>query len=143
MVIRADSTMSENELDALLQPGSSAAQYVIAAFASVAANRGNAALGGALPTLVQNLIATKKPVIFMALGNPYFLRNFPEVAAYVATYSTVPPSEIAAVKALFGEITVQGRLPVSIPGFAKMGDGYSGSTEELSTAPLYSRGSLR
>jgi hypothetical protein len=33
------------------------------------------------------------------------------------------PSEIAAVKALFGEIPISGRTPVSIPGFAQIGDG--------------------
>ena len=59
----------------------------------------------------------------ISLGNPYLLRNFPDVAAYMTTYSTVPPSEIAAVKALFGEIAIGGKLPVSIPGFAKYGDG--------------------
>ena len=96
---------------------------VVAAFASVAANRGSAGLGGALPKLVENLMATKKPVVFVALGNPYMLRNFPDVAAYLATYSTVPPSEIAGVKAIFGEMTVDGKLPVTIPGFANPGDG--------------------
>jgi beta-N-acetylhexosaminidase len=122
-LIRVDSTMSQNDLDAALQRGTGAGQYVVAAFASVAANRGTAALGGTLPALVSNLIATKKPVVFLAMGNPYLLRNFPEVAAYLATYSTVPPSEISAVKALFGEMTINGKLPVSIPGFAKVGDG--------------------
>jgi len=121
--IRADSTMSEGELDGLLERGASAGQYVVAAYASVAANRGSAGMGGALPALVQKLIATKKPVVFVALGNPYLLRNFPGVAGYLAMYSTVPPSEVAAVKALFGEIAVEGKLPVSIPGFAKVGDG--------------------
>jgi beta-glucosidase-like glycosyl hydrolase len=32
-------------------------------------------------------------------------------------------SEIAAVKGLFGEIPIQGRLPVTIPGQARIGDG--------------------
>ncbi len=122
-IIRADSTMSETELDTLLQRGSAAREFVVAAFASVAANRGNAGMGGALPKLVAKLTATKKPVVFAALGNPYMLRNFPDVAAYLATYSTVPPSEVAAVKAVFGELTVEGKLPVTIPGFANLGDG--------------------
>jgi beta-N-acetylhexosaminidase len=122
-IIRTDSTMRASELSLALQDGSSADQYVIAAFASVAANRGTAALSGELPGLVQSLIGTGKPVIFIALGNPYQLRSFPGVAAYLTTYSTVPPSEVSAVKALFGEITVNGKLPVSIPGFAKPGDG--------------------
>lgn len=121
--IRADSTMPERELDAATQLGASDANYVIAAFASVAANRGSAGLGGGLPRLVQNLMATKKPIVFLALGNPYLLRNFPDVAAYLTTFSTVPPSEIAAAKALFGEIAIDGKLPVSIPGFAAVGDG--------------------
>jgi len=126
--IRADSGMPEPEIDVLLQRGSSAGRYVIAAFASVAANRGSAALGGMLPKLVQDLVATKKPVVFLALGNPYLLRNFPDVSAYLTTYSTVPPSEIAAAKALFGHIAITGKLPVSIPGLAKLGDGIVLST---------------
>ena len=80
-------------------------------------------MGGGLPGLVQGLLATKKPVVFLAMGNPYLLRNFPDVAAYLATYSTVPPSEVAAAKAIFGEISITGRLPVSIPGYANRGDG--------------------
>jgi len=35
----------------------------------------------------------------------------------------VPPSEIAAVKALYGEMPIRGRLPVTIPDLAKFGDG--------------------
>jgi beta-N-acetylhexosaminidase len=30
---------------------------------------------------------------------------------------------VAAVKALWGEIPIRGHLPVSIPGFAKLGEG--------------------
>ncbi len=122
-VIRVPSTLSEADIETLIARGSSARQFVIAAFASVAPSRGTAALSGFLPKLVDALIATKKPVAFIAMGNPYLLRNFPGVAAYLATYSTVRPSEIAAVKALFGEIPIGGKLPVSIPGFANAGDG--------------------
>jgi len=122
-VVRAASSMSESEMETLLARGSSARRFVIAAFASVAPSRGTAALSGFLPKLVEELIATKKPVAFIAMGNPYLLRNFPDVAAYLATYSTVPPSEIAAAKALFGDILINGKLPVSIPGFASAGNG--------------------
>lgn len=98
-------------------------RYVVVAFASVSPSRGSAALGGNLPGFVESLIATKKPVVFVAMGNPYLLRNFPDVAAYLTTYSTVEPSERAAARALFGEIAISGKLPVSIPGLAKVGDG--------------------
>jgi beta-N-acetylhexosaminidase len=124
-VFQVDSSMSAADLEAAQLRAAPANRYVVAAFASVAAYRGTAALGGEFPQLVQNLVATKKPVALVALGNPYLLRNFPEVAAYMTTYSSVPPSEISAVKALFGEIAIGGRLPVTIPGFAKYGEGIS------------------
>jgi len=120
-----DSRMPDADLQSALERSKDAGQYVVAAFASVAAYRGSVALGGGFPQLIQNLVATKKPVALIAMGNPYLLRNFPDVAAYMTTYSTVPPSEISAVKALFGEIAIGGKLPVSIPGFAQYGDGIS------------------
>ncbi len=124
-MVTLDSTMSEMDLQAAVDSASQANQYVVAAFANVAAYRGDVALGGGFPQFVQNLLATKKPVAFIAMGNPYLLRSFPDVAAYMTTYSTVPPSEVSAVKALFGEIAIGGKLPVSIPGFAQYGDGIS------------------
>ena len=123
LVVTVDSTMSDTDLDAAVDHESQASQYVVAAFASVAANRGSVALGGGFPAMLQKLVATKKPVTLVAMGNPYLLRNFPDVSAYMTTYSTVPPAEVSTVKALFGEIPIGGKLPVSIPGFAMYGDG--------------------
>jgi beta-N-acetylhexosaminidase len=51
------------------------------------------------------------------------LRAYPKARAYLATFSTAPPSEIAAVKALWGEIAIGGHLPVTIPGEARYGEG--------------------
>jgi beta-N-acetylhexosaminidase len=118
-----DSRMSDTDLNVAADKASGAERYVVVAFASVAAYRGTVALGGGFPQLISKLVATKKPVALIAMGNPYLLRNFPDVAAYMTTYSTVPPSEISAVRALFGEIPIGGRLPVTIPGFAQYGDG--------------------
>jgi len=97
--------------------------FVVAAFASVAAYRGDVALGGEFPGMLDALFASGKPVVLVALGNPYMVRSFPKAAAFLLTFSTVPLSETAAVKALFGEIPIRGHLPVSIPGVAKIGDG--------------------
>ena len=123
LIIQLDPTGSAADLQAALQQASQASHYVVAAFASVAAYRGNVALAGGFPQLIQSLIATGKPVTLVALGNPYLLRTFPGVAAYMTTYSSVPDSEISVVKALYGEIGITGKLPVTIPGLAKYGDG--------------------
>jgi beta-N-acetylhexosaminidase len=99
------------------------ANFAVMAFASVSAYTGDVALRGDYPKLIEQLVETGKPVALVALGSPYLLRNFPKVAAYLATFSTVPPSEIAAVKALLGEMPIRGHLPVTIPGLAKYGEG--------------------
>ncbi len=118
-----DPSMSRQDLEDAINRLSSCDSYAVAAFASVTASRGSVGLAGDLPHAIEMLGATRKPVVLVALGNPYLLRNFPNVAAYLATYSNVPPSETAAVKALWGEINITGHLPVSIPGQAKYGEG--------------------
>lgn len=122
-VATLDPTMPVEVLDDNLAKLSPCDSYAVAAFASVSAYRGAVGLAGDLPRVIEKLEATGKPVVMAALGNPYLLRNFPGVTAYLAMFSNVPPSETAAVKALFGEIAIRGRLPVSIPGFAKYREG--------------------
>jgi beta-N-acetylhexosaminidase len=118
-----DPTMSKEDLDQVSQKTSGCTQIIAAAYVTVSAYRGNVALAGAFPDFLNGLIAGKTPVTLVALGNPYLVRSFPNVSAYVATYSPTPTSEAALAKALFGEIDITGRLPVTIPGVAKYGDG--------------------
>lgn len=122
-LIQLDSTLSDADLQQALQRATAAGRIVVAAYASVASYRGNLALGGGYPAFVKGLVDSKKPVALISLGNPYLWRAFPEVAAYMTTYTPVPTGEIAAVKALWGDITIGGKLPVTIPGLAQYGDG--------------------
>ncbi|HEY1656886.1 MAG TPA: glycoside hydrolase family 3 N-terminal domain-containing protein [Candidatus Sulfotelmatobacter sp.] len=66
--------------------------------------------------------AAAKTVV-IAMGNPYLAASFPKIENYMCTFSNASVSEIAAVKALFGEIPIRGRLPVSIPNIAQRGSG--------------------
>jgi beta-N-acetylhexosaminidase len=118
-----DPGMSQADLDQVAQKTSVCDQIIVAAFVSVSAYRGNVALAGQYPDFLNGLIAGKIPVTLVALGNPYLARSFPNAAAYVTTFSPTATSETALAKALFGEIPITGRLPVSIPGVAKFGDG--------------------
>ena len=123
LVLTLDPSLPDAALDVAATRVGFCDATVVAAFVSVAAARGTTALEAGFPKLLDTLIASGKPVTLIAMGNPYLLRNFPKVAAYLTTYSTVPPSEIAAVKALYGEMAIRGRLPVTIPELAKYGDG--------------------
>jgi beta-N-acetylhexosaminidase len=107
----------------VVDKSSGCGQIIAAAYVSVSAYRGNVALAGGYPDFLNALIAGKAPVLLAALGNPYLVRSFPNVAAYLTTYSPTPTSETALAKALFGEIAITGQLPVTIPGVAKYGDG--------------------
>jgi beta-N-acetylhexosaminidase len=113
------------EIEQALQKASDCQLNVVAAFVSAREYQGKVALPGNLSELVTGLVNGKTPVVLVALGSPYLLRSFPGVASYLATLSTAPPLEAAAVKALLGEIPITGKLPVSIPAFAVYGDGLS------------------
>jgi beta-N-acetylhexosaminidase len=122
-IVTIDPSMPTETVAPILESLSACERYVVSAFATFSAYKGNLALGGELPRVVDTLIASGRPVTLVALGNPYLLRSFDKAAAFLATFSTVPPSEVAAVRALYGEIPVNGKLPVTIPGIAKLGDG--------------------
>jgi beta-N-acetylhexosaminidase len=118
-----DPAMTKDDLNQVVDKSSGCGQIIAAAYVSVSAYRGNVALAGGYPDFLNALIAGKAPVLLAALGNPYLVRSFPNVAAYLTTYSPTPTSETALAKALFGEIAITGQLPVTIPGVAKYGDG--------------------
>jgi len=123
-VAALDPSLSRQDMDdAIGRLPAACPVFVVAAFAGVAANRGSAGLAGELPGAIETIISRGKPVVLVAFGNPYLLRDFPQVAAYLATFTTVGPAEVAAVKALWGEIGIHGHLPVSIPSLAQLGEG--------------------
>jgi len=65
--------------------------------------------------LVRRLTATGKPVIAVAARDPYDIAAFPDVPAYLATYSYTGVSVRSLVRVLFGEVSPSGALPVTIP----------------------------
>jgi beta-N-acetylhexosaminidase len=50
----------------------------------------------------------------LAMGNPYLTDEFPSIQNYMCTFSNVTVSEVSAARALFGEIPIQGHMPVSL-----------------------------
>jgi beta-N-acetylhexosaminidase len=92
---------------------------------SVGLNDANGAL------MAQLLQADAAKIAVVAMGNPYVVMNYPGVQTYLCTYSNAPTSERAAVKALFGEMQVHGKLPVSLPGIAERGFGLELKPEEM------------
>jgi len=98
-----------------------AAVYVIPTAGKVGNSVAMADATGALLQQVLDRAASKTVVV--AMGNPYLASDFPKIENYMCTFSNATVSELAAVKALFGEIPARGRLPVTIPNVAQRGAG--------------------
>lgn len=65
--------------------------------------------------LVAALLATGKPVIVVAVRDPYDIAYLPGVRTYLATYSFSPVAVESAVRVIVGEVAPTGKLPVDIP----------------------------
>ncbi|MEU7996497.1 glycoside hydrolase family 3 protein [Micromonospora sp. NPDC049060] len=65
--------------------------------------------------LVAALLGTGKPVVVVAVRDPYDVAYLPGVTTYLATYSYTRAAMDALVRALHGELSPRGRLPVTIP----------------------------
>jgi beta-N-acetylhexosaminidase len=125
-VIYVDPRIAAGMSDEVLKAVDDAKTVVAAVYVvPVAGKVGNTvAMADATGTLLQQVLdrAAEKTAV-VAMGNPYLAADFPKIENYMCTFSNATVSELAAVKALFGEIAIHGHLPVSIPNVAERGAG--------------------
>jgi beta-N-acetylhexosaminidase len=110
----------------ILKAAQEAEQVVVAVYAVPVPGLRSGAINSADPTgvLLQQLLDRAAPkTAVVAVGNPYLAQDFPGIQNYLCTFSTASVSEVSTVKALFGEIPIHGRLPVTIPNIAPRGQG--------------------
>ena len=65
--------------------------------------------------LVEQLLATGKTVIVVAVRDPYDIAYFDDAPTYLATYSYNPVAMNAVAKVITGAVNPTGKLPVDIP----------------------------
>lgn len=75
--------------------------------------------------VLRELLASNKPAVNISFGNPYLLKNFPEMRSYVVAYGDMVSLQRAAVRAVTGEIDFSGRLPITITPEYPRGTGIS------------------
>lgn len=97
-----------------------AAVYAIpSAGRNVFPDNGSPAVEHGLASVLRNVVkAANDKTVFLAMGSPYTIAQYPTIQNYVCTYSNVPVSDLSAVKFIFGEMPARGHLPVTIPGIA-------------------------
>ncbi len=85
--------------------------------------KGSVALPPVGKRLADELIKRRLPLVVISFGNPYLPLAIPDSPSYLLAYGLYPVSQRAAAKALFGEIEIAGKLPVSLPGLYPLGHG--------------------
>lgn len=118
-----DTRMPDELTASILKRAAEADVIICAAIVRVISGRGSIIFPEGQNSLITRLLALERPLIFVAFGNPYILRAVPGVGTYVATFSYADVSQVAAARAIAGEFAVSGKMPVSIPGYSKVGDG--------------------
>jgi beta-N-acetylhexosaminidase len=121
--------MSEQAMKAVDQAGTVIAPVYVIPTAGKAVQQGGelkntVSMQNEAADLLHRILQQAAPrTIVIAMGNPYVASDFPEVQTYLCTFSNATVSELAAVKAIFGEIPIRGKLPVTIPAIAERGSG--------------------
>lgn len=122
-VFRADAFTGQEFIDQALSEMDEAQVVVIGLFSRLRAGKGSVDLEPRFIELIKKLATQPRPVVVISFGSPYFLRHFPEVDVYLCAYRYAAEAQQAAARALFGQIPIVGRLPVSIPGCFPRGHG--------------------
>ena len=118
-LLRISPATGRARLDSLLRPGE---RVVFATFVRTIEGEGRFAVGAHVAQWIDS-VAWTRPVVAVAFSNPYVLREFNRVPAYVAAFGRGDAMERAAARAVAGAIPFRGRAPITLPGYFRRGDG--------------------
>jgi beta-N-acetylhexosaminidase len=109
---------------------------VASVFVRAASGSGRMDLPSNMQALLRALVRQEeqsgKPFVAVLFGNPYTASFLQDVPAILVTYDFYDRAERSAVKALTGESSITGKLPIGLPGVAERG---AGLTRDSRSAP--------
>ncbi|HEV7243294.1 MAG TPA: glycoside hydrolase family 3 N-terminal domain-containing protein [Thermoanaerobaculia bacterium] len=112
--IQIDERSSPQELELVRKAAEHADAIVVGTFVLTRWAKGTIELPQHQIALLRDLVRMKKPFVLAAFGSPYVIRSLPETPSYLAAYETHDAAQIAAAKAIAGEIEIRGVLPVNV-----------------------------
>ena len=121
--VRLDPTSCAGEGASLAGRAEEADAVLVALFVRPRSGRGTLEIPAEGKAAIAALLASGKPVVAVSFGSPYLLRDVPALTTYLCGYGPQALVQSAAVRALYGEEAIEGRLPVTIPGVAPRGTG--------------------
>ncbi|MBK9087917.1 MAG: glycoside hydrolase family 3 C-terminal domain-containing protein [Holophagales bacterium] len=121
--VRLDPTSCAGEGTAIAGKAAAADAVLVAFFVRPRSGRGTLEIPAEGKAAIAALLASGRPVVAVSFGSPYLLRDVPALTTYLCGYGPQALVQSAAVRALFGEAPIEGKLPVTIPGLAPRGTG--------------------
>jgi len=138
--LRAD-TRFVNASILKLPPADSYDVAILALFVRVSDRKGNVDVPPEQAALAEQVYKTGKPVITVGFGSPYLIEGFPQAETWLGAFGISDVAQISVARALFGEIPVRGKLPVTIPGVdLKAGFGIDVPAVAMTLQPMDVRG---
>jgi beta-N-acetylhexosaminidase len=133
--LRADTRFVKAETLKLPSPDSYDVA-ILALFVRVSDRKGNIDVPAEQQSVAEQIFKTGKPVITVGFGSPYLIERFPQANTWLAAFGISDVAQISIARALFGEVPVRGRVPVTIPGGDPSGEIKAGSGIELPANPM-------
>jgi beta-N-acetylhexosaminidase len=112
---------------------------IVALLVRVADRKDSVALPAEQIQLVETLLKLPKPLIVACFGSPYLIEKFPQAKTWIAAFSTADVCQRAVGRAIFGEIPLSGKIPVSVPTAmpaVRIGDGLSKPAIPMTLRPV-------
>lgn len=129
--IHIDPTSNDLDFDGALKKVKTAGLILCPIFTKARSGSGKFGLPDEITGFLKSLTAVGTPTVVIAMGSPYILDSIPNANAYICSYSDCEPITEATVEALFGEIAISGKLPVTVPGMFAYGSGIELSQSAL------------
>jgi len=108
---------------------------IVAVFVRYADRKGHVSLPQDQIAAVKQLLTLDKPIVVVCFGSPYLAAHFYEARTWVAVFSPVEVAQRAAARAIFGQVPIGGRIPVTVPGAASLGDGIDVAASSMRLEP--------
>ena len=124
-VFRLDPRSNQIDFDSLAVKVTESDIVIGAAHVHARSSQGDIVVPEEMRRALVSISETNTPHVIISFGDPYFIRNVPDVHAYLCAYSSAEASVEAAVETIIGANNPTGRLPVTIPGIASFGTGLS------------------
>jgi len=118
--VTLDERSTEADVRLALKKASEADVVLAGLFGRVRSGAKNSVgLPDAAARVLREVLQSNKKVISLSFGNPYLLKNFPEMKTYIVAYGDMSSLQRASAKTVMGAIDFKGKLPITVGDYPR------------------------